>query len=245
VNVDASDAGKNYRCDAVLEADAARGLRLARRRGPGARRARRARSPPARRRGEACRSLDPLGLRFLDCVSHGLPADAVVLADMCVPGYWIAGLHGFPSPRRLQYPVGWGTLGYAFPASLGAALADTGPVVSFSGDGRLPLRVRELATVAQERLPLTAVIVDDGGYGMLRHDQDVHGDERSASTSRRPTSRRWRPRSACGRDGRRPRRRLRRGARAPLADPEPSVLVSRGPALRPPPTTSPEWYRRK
>ena len=47
-----------------------------------------------------------------------------------------------------------------------------------AGDGGFLFACGELATIAQERIPLTTVIVDDGGYGMLRYDQDVHGDER-------------------------------------------------------------------
>ncbi len=246
VNVDPGDAAKNYRADVVVRADAAAGCAaLAEALTPrvgidGLRDRLRA------VRVAACRDLDSEGMRFLDCVGHGLPADAIVLADMCIPGYWIAGLHPFAAARRLQYPVGWGTLGFAFPASLGAALAGRGPVVSFSGDGGFLFACGELATVAQERLPLTAVIIDDGGYGMLRHDQDVHGTERFGVDLQTPDF------EALARsfgvhaetvDG------LDDGFGEALArhveDPAPSVLVSRGPALRPPPTTSPEWYRRR
>ncbi len=166
VNVDADDAAKNYRVDASterLDLD-----RIRRREGdPGARlRAVRA---------EACRALDDRALRFLDAISYALPDDANVVCDMCIPGYWIAGFHGFHRPRKLQYPMGWGTLGFAFPAALGAALAGTGPTVSISGDGGFLFACGELATMAQEQLPFTAVIVDDGGYGMLRYDQELAG----------------------------------------------------------------------
>ena len=63
------------------------------------------------------------------------PTTAIVVADMCIPGYWLAGFHTPAAPRRLQIPLGWGTLGYAFPAALGAALAGGGPVVAVAGDG--------------------------------------------------------------------------------------------------------------
>ena len=46
------------------------------------------------------------------------------------------------------------------------------------GDGGFLFGSGELATVAQEQIPLTIVLVDDGGYGMLRYDQDKAGDER-------------------------------------------------------------------
>src|SRR5262249_13700473 len=98
----------------------------------------------------------------------------------CIPGYWLAGFRAAPVPRRLAYPMGWGTLGFAFPAALGAAAGQPDvPVVSVSGDGGFLFAAGELATLAQEGLPLTAVIVDDGGYGMLRYDQDAAGRERT------------------------------------------------------------------
>ena len=50
-----------------------------------------------------------------------------------------------------------------------------GPTISISGDGGFLFACGELATLAQERIPLTAVIVDDGGYGMLRYDQQRAG----------------------------------------------------------------------
>ena len=167
VNTDAEDAGKNYRVDACTAALDLGRLR-AREDDVGAR--------TRAVRAEACRDLDGRALRFLDAISYAVPDEANLVCDMCIPGYWISGFHGFHAPRRLQYPMGWGTLGFAFPAALGASLAGTGPTVSISGDGGFLFACGELATMAQEQLPFTAVIVDDGGYGMLRYDQQLAGE---------------------------------------------------------------------
>ena len=107
------------------------------------RRPRGRRRPPAAgaRRGLPRRST-PTALRFLDAVSYALPDDAVVVCDMCIPGYWIAGFRGFARPRLLQFPMGWGTLGFAFPAALGAALAGARPDRLRVGRRRLPVRLR-------------------------------------------------------------------------------------------------------
>ena len=126
-------------------------------------------------RAEACSGLDSTALRFLDAIRFAVPDDAALVVDMCIPGYWLAGFHTPAAPRRLQVPLGWGTLGYAFPAGLGAALA--GPAVTICGDGGFLFACGELATMAQEQIPLTCVIVDDGGYGMLRYDQVLAGTE--------------------------------------------------------------------
>ena len=176
-----------------------------------------------------------------------LPDDAVVVADMCIPGYWLGGFHTPPSPRRLQIPLGWGTLGYAFPASLGAALANTGPVVAVAGDGGILFACGELATVAQERIPLTLVIVDDGGYGMLRYDQDRSGEERYGVDLLTPDF------VALAQAFAIPAEKVDglddafgEALARHVADPEPSVLVASTPEpLVPPPNTSPNWYRRR
>ena len=102
------------------------------------------------------------------------PADGVIVCDMAVSGYWTGGYAVQPRPRRLQYPVGWGTLGYALPAAMGPAAAGI-PTLAVCGDGGPMFAIGELATLAQERLPVTLVVVDDGGYGMLRFDQQVFG----------------------------------------------------------------------
>jgi acetolactate synthase-1/2/3 large subunit len=122
-------------------------------------------------------------ISFLEATEAALGDDAVVFADMCIPGYWLAGHYRTPGARRLHYPIGWGTLGFAFPAAVGAAVAHAGDrrVTAFIGDGGMLFAVGELATVAQESLPLTIVVVDDGGYGMLRfgHESVANGSDLS------------------------------------------------------------------
>ena len=246
VNLDGDDATKNYAADVTLVGNAAEVVadlvpQVQPRAGVDelARRLHRA-------RGEACDGLDPRALRFLDALSFALPDDAVVVADMCIPGYWIGVYHTFHHPRKLLYPVGWGTLGFGFPASLGAALAGTGPTVAICGDGGFLFACGELATVAQERIPLTTVIVDDGGYGMLRYDQDLAGSERFGVDLVTPDFEAMaaafgiRAQTVEGLDD---------DFGAALAehvlDAEPSVLVARAEALTPPPNTSPNWYRKR
>src|SRR5215218_4679804 len=237
VNADPEDAAKNYRVDATtsaLDLD-----RIRQRDGDVRARLRAVRA-------EACRALDARALRFLDAVSYALPEDAKVVCDMCIPGYWIAGFYGFHHPRRLQYPMGWGTLGFAFPAALGASLAGSGPTVSISGDGGFLFACGELATMAQERLPFTAVIVDDGGYGMLRYDQELAGDAPYGVDLATPDF------AAMADSFGVPAETVEglddafgEALARHVADREPSVLVAKAEMLVPPPTTSPNWYRKR
>jgi acetolactate synthase-1/2/3 large subunit len=244
INVDAADAGKNYRADVVIAARAATGAsalaeRLPRRDGDPA---------PLRELRERAvtrlRAEHPDEIAFLDAFAAAIPPETIVLADMCIPGYWLAGMHRVPAPRRLQYPMGWGTLGYAFPAALGAACANAGPVVSVSGDGGFLYAPGELATVAQEQLPLTAVIVDDGGYGMLRFDQRRAGTPAFGVDLEPPDFEalahafRIDAETVDGLGDE-----FGAALARHVATPRPSVLVARA-AFEPPPTTSPRWYRR-
>jgi acetolactate synthase-1/2/3 large subunit len=187
----------------------------------------------------------PAELQFLDTFAGAVPSDAVVVADMCIPGYWLAAMHPVAAPRKLAYPMGWGTLGYGFPLAIGAALAGTGPVVCVCGDGGFLYACGELATVAQERIPLTIVIVDDGGYGMLRFDQRHSGDPTFGVDLVSPD---FAAMSASfGVEAETVEGLGDEFAAALTRHVEidaPSVIVASA-ALDPPPTTSPRWYRRR
>jgi thiamine pyrophosphate-dependent acetolactate synthase large subunit-like protein len=247
INVDPADAAKNYLPDVLIESDAAAGARaLAERvseRGGLDALARRLRELNRSVRSQLA-DTDPEALGFLEAIERVLPDDAMVVCDMCIPGYWMGGFHRTPRPRKLAYPLGWGTLGCAFPQGLGAALAGAGPVVSLSGDGGFLYACGELATAAQERIPLTAVIVDDGGYGMLRFDQDLKGDPRAGVDLQTPDfvalARSFGVRADAV-DGLGERFEGMLGHHLRLD--EPTVLVAKA-ALRPPPNVSPRWYRR-
>jgi thiamine pyrophosphate-dependent acetolactate synthase large subunit-like protein len=247
VNVDAADASKNYLPDVVLEADAADGAavltdRLTERGGLDSL-ARRLRELRKGVREELART-DPEASAFLSAVESALPREAVVICDMCIPGYWLGGFHRTPAPRKLSYPLGWGTLGCAFPQALGAALAGEGPAVSISGDGGFLYACGELAAARQERIPLTAVIVDDGGYGMLRFDQDRREHPREGVDLETPdfvalaAAFGVRADSVEGLG-----EHFAVALKGHVARNEPTVLVARA-QLGPPPNVSPRWYRR-
>jgi acetolactate synthase-1/2/3 large subunit len=121
------------------------------------------------------RGVDADASTLLDAVDSR-PDGTALVCDMAVAGYWAGGYARVTEPRGLAYPVGWGTLGFGLPAAVG--VASTGvPTLVVCGDGGLVMGVGELATLVQERLPVTVLVVDDGGYGMLRYDQTRAGVE--------------------------------------------------------------------
>ncbi len=111
---------------------------------------------------------------FVDVIDQAWPREQAMVCDMAVAGYWVGGYAAVHQPGHLLYPVGWGTLGYALPAAIGVAAAGNS-CLAVVGDGGLAMAMGELATVTQEQLPITLLVVDDGGYGMLRFDQQRSG----------------------------------------------------------------------
>ncbi|WP_142001750.1 thiamine pyrophosphate-binding protein [Amycolatopsis cihanbeyliensis] len=248
VNVDAADAAKNYRPQQNLLGDARDVVRelaagLAPRPGRPELTARLERI--GTRVWHRVRQEEPQAAEFLAALQETLPDSSRLITDMCVAGYWIGGFHRVPAPRALAYPMGWGTLGFGFPAALGSAAAGGGRAVCVSGDGGFLYGCGELATLAQEQLPVTVILVDDAGYGMLRHDQTLAGLPHRGVDLVTPDFVGLARSFGVHADrvdgfGRAFRRLLREFTHAA----EPNILVVSA-ALRPPLNTSPRWYRKQ
>lgn len=249
INVDEADANKSYTSDVTLVGDARAVVEAL------------LRAPAPTREGlpELERRLASIGssvaawiadddeqaAALLEIFSRALPPETVVVADMCIPGYWLGGYWRVPRPRKLGYPLGWGTLGFGFPASLGAGLAGVGPTVCVTGDGGFMYACGELATVVEAQIPVTIVLIEDGGYGMLRYDQVQSGEEPFGVDLVQPDFAALAasfgvPASAF--DGFSPE--FERALVRSVANQESEMLIVRA-ALKPPPTTSPRWYRRR
>ncbi|MEU9096487.1 thiamine pyrophosphate-binding protein [Streptomyces sp. NPDC048361] len=118
--------------------------------------------------------------KILAAVRAALPATAPSFWDMTILTYWAWSAW----PGAMHSAQGAGGLGYAFPSALGAAVADPAtPVLAVSGDGGAMYSLAELATAGQYDLPVTWLIVDDGGYGILReYLRDPSGETTAAAT---------------------------------------------------------------
>ncbi|MEV8083413.1 thiamine pyrophosphate-binding protein [Pseudarthrobacter oxydans] len=114
-------------------------------------------------------------LKFMADIREAVPADMQTFWDMTIAAYW-----GWScwDAREGQFhsAQGAGGLGFGFPAAIGAAVGletvgrPSGParVLAVSGDGSSMYSISELATARQHNVPVTWLIVDDGGYGILR-----------------------------------------------------------------------------
>ncbi|WP_329385335.1 thiamine pyrophosphate-binding protein [Streptomyces sp. NBC_01351] len=107
--------------------------------------------------------------QLLTSIRAALPPRSPSFWDMTILAYWAWSAFDPKHPNTMHSAQGAGGLGYAFPAALGAALAEPDtPVLAVSGDGGAMYSVAELATARQHDLDVTWLIVDDGGYGILR-----------------------------------------------------------------------------
>ncbi|GGO88757.1 thiamine pyrophosphate-binding protein [Wenjunlia tyrosinilytica] len=130
-----------------------------------------------------------LGLeqRVLASVRAALPDDAVSCWDMTILAYWAWSAFDAREPNTMHSAQGAGGLGYGYPAALGAAAADRSkPVLAVSGDGGAMYSIAELATARQLDLKVTWLIVDDGGYGILREYMNDAFGQATATELARP-----------------------------------------------------------
>jgi acetolactate synthase-1/2/3 large subunit len=114
-------------------------------------------------------------LKFMADIREAVPADMQTFWDMTIAAYW--GWSCWDArDGQFHSAQGAGGLGFAFPGAIGAAVgletvgneAGSARVLAVSGDGSAMYSIAELATARQHNIPVTWLIVDDGGYGILR-----------------------------------------------------------------------------
>jgi acetolactate synthase I/II/III large subunit len=114
-------------------------------------------------------------LGLLDAVRGTLPRDAIVVDDLCLPGYWALVALDVYEPRTFLHPGMFGTLGYALPAAIGASIGRPDrKAVALCGDGGFLYTSQELATAVQEQADVVAIVFNDNAYGALKLYQDRH-----------------------------------------------------------------------
>ncbi len=96
--------------------------------------------------------------------------DAVIVGDSTRPTYYATWMWERPQPRRYFHSVsGYGTLGYALPAAIGAQLGVAESVIGVIGDGGLLFTLGELAVAVHEKLNVRLIVWDNSGYQEIAH----------------------------------------------------------------------------
>jgi acetolactate synthase-1/2/3 large subunit len=105
--------------------------------------------------------------------------EAIVTSDVGQHQMWTAQYYDFPKPRRWINSGGLGTMGFGLPAAMGAAVGcPDRTVCCVAGDGSVQMNAQELATCAQEKIPIKVFIMNNGYLGMVRQWQELFWDGR-------------------------------------------------------------------
>ncbi len=115
----------------------------------------------------------------VQAVWQATEGQAIVTSDVGQHQMWTAQYYDFPEPRRWINSGGLGTMGFGVPAAMGAAVGvPDRTVVAICGDGSVQMNAQELATCAQNRIPIKVIILNNGYLGMVRQWQELFWDNR-------------------------------------------------------------------
>jgi acetolactate synthase-1/2/3 large subunit len=106
---------------------------------------------------------------FFDAIREVLP-EVIIVGDSTQPTYYAWLNYETERPRRYFHSAsGFGTLGYAIPAAIGASLGSSGsPVIGLIGDGASQFTVAELASAVEARAPVIFVLWNNSGYAEIK-----------------------------------------------------------------------------
>ena len=116
-------------------------------------------------------------------MSEAAQGEVILATDVGQHQMWSAQYFSVRKPRTFLTSGGLGTMGYGFPAAIGAQVArPDASVLLTTGDGSFQMNIQELATVVQEGLPVKVAILNNGYLGMVRQWQEMFFDKRYSTT---------------------------------------------------------------
>ena len=114
---------------------------------------------------------------MIQALHEATKGEAIVSSDVGQHQMWTAQYYDFPAPRRWINSGGLGTMGFGLPAAMGAAVGCPDKLVCcVAGDGSVQMNAQELATCAQEKIPIKVFIMNNGYLGMVRQWQELFWD---------------------------------------------------------------------
>jgi acetolactate synthase-1/2/3 large subunit len=120
-------------------------------------------------------------------LSDLLKGEGVIVSEVGQNQMWTAQWYCFRKPRSWLTSGGLGTMGYGFPAAMGATFARPGEqVFDIAGDGSFQMNIQELGTVSANRIPVKVAILNNMFLGMVRQWQELFYDRRYSYTELPP-----------------------------------------------------------
>ncbi len=115
---------------------------------------------------------------------HLTKGKAIITTEVGQNQMWTAQYYNFEQPRKLLTSGGLGTMGYGFPAAIGAQVAfPQEMVIDIAGDGSIQMNIQELATAVQYKLPVKVAILNNRYLGMVRQWQELFYNKNYSATS--------------------------------------------------------------
>jgi acetolactate synthase-1/2/3 large subunit len=109
---------------------------------------------------------------WIEAIRSAMGADGIVAWDMTMMSYVACSLYTVEKPRTFLFPHGFGTLGFALPAAIGAKIGRTDtPVACVVGDGGFQFTMQEVATAIQHNVGLPVIIFNDSTYSAVKDEQ--------------------------------------------------------------------------
>lgn len=116
-------------------------------------------------------------------ISELTKGDAIITTEVGQNQMWTAQFYKFRKPRTWLTSGGLGTMGYGFPAAIGAQIANPNKlVIDIAGDGSIQMNIQELATAVIHNLPVKVAILNNQYLGMVRQWQELFFNERYSHT---------------------------------------------------------------
>jgi acetolactate synthase-1/2/3 large subunit len=119
----------------------------------------------------------------IEKISELTGGDCIITTEVGQHQMWSAQYFKFKKPRTFLTSGGLGTMGYGFPAAIGAQAANPGKlVIDIAGDGSIQMNIQELATAVKYNYPVKVAILNNGWLGMVRQWQELFFGKRYSST---------------------------------------------------------------
>lgn len=134
------------------------------------------------RYGTSCRGRI-MPQHIIEKISDMTRGEAIITTEVGQNQMWAAQYYQFKHPRSFISSGGLGTMGYGFPAAIGAKLAfPDRPVIDIAGDGSIQMNIQELGTAVAYKLPVIICILNNQFLGMVRQWQSLFYDNRYSFT---------------------------------------------------------------
>ncbi len=194
IDIDPAEIGKNIKADVPVVGDAKRVLadldiayrELETKKGKADRRIWRKRIAELKKDHPLKYNRDSLKIKpgyIIEKIDQLTGGDAIICTEVGQNQMWAAQYYKYREPRRLLTSGGLGTMGFGFPAAIGAKIGmPDSTVIDIAGDGSIQMVSQEMATATANKIPVKIMLLNNGYLGMVRQWQELFWESRYSQT---------------------------------------------------------------